>query len=128
MNRLSILLVALILGGCSVLSPAGEEDVDDFRVPLLCSPEPTQPPCTGGVEEGIAYRFNLLTHCDIEWAYFDGRYWVPKPRVDTPSDLAGIEAGTIVLEHRGVAVFEAIKGGTVRVVPAPASYHPPDCE
>jgi hypothetical protein len=128
MKLLSILLVALTLGGCSVLSPTGEEDVDDFRVPLVCSPEHTQLPCTGGVEEGIAYRFNLLTHCGVEWAYFDGRYWVPKPSVDAPSDWAGIEAGTIVLERRRVAVFGATKEGTVRFVPAAASYQPPDCE
>jgi hypothetical protein len=89
MKRLSILLLALILAGCSMFSPTGVEDVDDFRVPLVCSPEHTQLPCTGGVEEGVAYRFNLLTHCGIEWAYFNGHYWVPKPMVDAPSDWGG---------------------------------------
>ena len=128
MKRLSVLLVAFLLAGCSALSSTGEDDADDFRVPMVCSPEHTQLPCTGGVEEGVAYRFNLLTHCGIEWAYFNGRYWVPNPKVDTPSDWAGIEAGTMVLERRGVAVFEATKGGTVRFVTAAASYHPPNCE
>ena len=76
----------------------------------------------------MAYRFNLLTHCGIEWAYFDGRYWVAKPKVDKPSGWEGVESGTMLLERRGVAVFEATKGGTARFVPAAASYHPPDCE
>ena len=76
---------------------------------MVCSPEHTQLPCTGGVEEGVAYRFNLLTHCGIEWAYFNGRYWVPNPKVDTPSDWAGIEAGTMVLERRGVAVLKPLR-------------------
>ena len=127
MKRRSVLLAASLLAGCSALSSTGEEDADN-RVPLVCSPEHTALPCTGGVEVGHAYRFNLLTHCGIEWAYFNGRYWVPKPNVDKPSDWEEIEAGTMVLERRGVAVFEATKGGTVRFVTAAQSYHPPNCE
>jgi hypothetical protein len=69
-----------------------------------------------------------LTHCGIEWAYFNGHYWLAKPKVDTPSDWEGVEAGTMVLERRDVAAFEATKGGTVRFVSAAASYHPPNCE
>jgi hypothetical protein len=125
-TRLSVLLIALILAGCSALSSTAEEEADN-RVPLVCSPERTQLPCTGGVEEGVAYRFNLLTHCGIEWAYFDGHYWVPKPKVDNPSDWEGVEAGTMILGGDGLAVFEATKGGTARFVPAAASYRPPDC-
>jgi hypothetical protein len=126
MKRLSVLLLAFLLAGCSALSSTGEDDADN-RVPLVCSPEQIHLPCAGGVEVGQAYRFNLLTHCGIEWAYFNGRYWVPKPKVDTPSDWEGIDAGTMVLERRGVAVFEATKGGTVRFVTAAASYRPPNC-
>ena len=129
MRRLSVLLVlAFALAGCSVLSPTGEEEAVDFRVPLVCGPEHNKLPCTAGVEEGVGYRFNLLTHCGIEWAYFDGRYWVPMPMLDAPSHWAGIEAGTMILERRGVAVFEATKGGTAHFVAAPRSYRPPDCE
>jgi hypothetical protein len=129
MRRLWVLLVlAFAFAGCSVLSPTGEQEADDFRVPLVCGPEHNKLPCTAGVEEGVGYRFNLLTHCGIEWAYFDGRYWVPMPMLDAPSHWAGIEAGTMILERRGVAVFEATKGGTARFVPAPRSYRPPDCE
>jgi hypothetical protein len=77
---------------------------------------------------GHPYRFSLLTHCGIEWAYFNGRYWMPMPMLDAPRDWEGIETGTMVLKRRGVAVFEAAKGRTVRFVTAPTSYHPPDCE
>jgi hypothetical protein len=127
MKKLSVLLVALALTGCSPFFTTGEEEADT-RVPLICSPEHTQLPCTAGVEKGVAYAFNLLTHCGIEWAYFNGHYWVPNPMVDAPSDWAGTGAGTMVLERRGVAVFEATQGVTVRFVPAAASYKPPDCE
>ena len=129
MKRLSALLLVLVSAGCSGL-PSREDDADDFRVPLVCShdPEHKKLPCAAGVEEGTGYRFNLLAHCGIEWAYFDGRYWVLKPKVNTPSHWATIEAGTMVLERRGVAVFEAESGGGARFVPAPRSYQPPNCE
>ena len=127
MKRLSVLLVAFALAGCSALSSTADDDADS-RAPLLCSPKHNQLPCSGGVEVGHPYRFSLLTHCGIEWAYFNGRYWMPMPMLDAPRDWEGIETGTMVLKRRGVAVFEAAKGGTVRFVTAPTSYHPPDCE
>jgi hypothetical protein len=127
MRRMPLVLLALVLfaAGCSdVLLP---DDDDDFAVPLVCGPEHEQIPCTRGVEEGVAYRFNLLTHCGVEWAYFDGRFWVPEPKVEPPSDWAAIEAGTMILKRRRVAFFEADKGGAARFVPAPSSYPRPPC-
>jgi hypothetical protein len=120
MHRLAIALVILVVGGCS-------GDSDDFDVPLVCGPEHTQSPCASGVEEGVDYRFNLLTHCGIEWAYFDGRYWIPKPKVDPPGDWAAIEGGSMTLDAPDVALFEADEGGGARFVPAPRSYRPPTC-
>jgi hypothetical protein len=129
MKRLSALLLVVVVSfGCSAIPFSGDDNEDDFRVPLVCGPERNKLPCSAGVEEGAGYRFNLLTHCGIEWAYFDGRYWVPMPMLDAPSHWAGIEAGTIVLEQPGVALFEADEGGGARFVPAPRSYRPPDCE
>jgi hypothetical protein len=122
-NLLSVALVALVLAGCSELPFTGENDA----VPLVCGPEYKQLPCTRGVEEGVSYRFNLLTHCGIDWAYFGGRYWVPKPKTETPGHWGNIEAGTMVLERPGVAVFEANDGGGARFVPAPEAYRPPIC-
>jgi hypothetical protein len=126
MKRLSAVLVAFLLAGCSALSSTGEGEANN-RVPLVCSSEHTQSPCAGGVEVGHAYRFNLVTHCGVEWAYFNGRYWEPRPKVHTPSDWEGIEPGTMLLEDR-IAVFEATKGGSVRFVTAAASYQPSNCE
>jgi hypothetical protein len=88
MKRLLVLLVAFLLAGCSAFSSTGGADADN-RAPLVCSPERTQLPRTGGVEVGRGYRFDLLTHCGIEWAYFNGRYWLPRPNVDKPSDWEG---------------------------------------
>ena len=127
MKHFSVLLLVFALVGCSGSPFSDDDNADDFRVPLVCGPEHKQLPCTAGVEEGVDYRFNLQTHCGIEWAYFGGRYWVPKPRVDTPSHWANIEAGIIVLEQPGAAVFEADDGGGARFVPAPRSYRPPSC-
>jgi hypothetical protein len=127
MKQISALLLVLVSAGCSALPFSGEENADDFRVPLVCGPEYRKLPCTGGVEQEVGYRFNLLTHCGIEWAYFGGRYWVPKPKVDTPSHWANIEAGTMLLDQPSVAIFEANEGGVARFVPAPRSYRPPPC-
>jgi hypothetical protein len=126
MKQLSVLLLVLVSAGCSAPF-SGEDSADDFRVPLVCGPEHKKPPCARGIEEGVGYRFNLLTHCGVEWAYFGGRYWVPKPKVTTPSHWASIEAGTMLLEQPSVAVFEADEGGGARFVPAPRSYRPPAC-
>jgi hypothetical protein len=127
MKRVLILLLVLVSAGCSAPLFSREDNADDFAVPLVCGPEHEKLPCTDGVQEGVAYRFNLLTHCGIEWAYFGGRYWVPKPRVDTPSHWANIEAGTMLMEQPGVALFEADEGGGARFVPARRSYRPPTC-
>jgi hypothetical protein len=126
-KRQPVLLVALLLAGCSAIPFTGEDDADDFRVPLVCLPKHTAVPCARGVEQGVVYRFNLQTHCGIEWAYFNGRYWVPNPMIDAPSHWAAITAGTMVLERPGIAVFEADEEGGARFVPAPTSYKPPGC-
>jgi len=122
------LVVALVMAGCTALSSSDEKGEDDFHVPMVCEPKHNQLPCAPGVEQGVEYRFNLLAHCGIEWAYFDGRYWVPTTAVKTPSHWASIQAGTMVLERPNIAVFEADEGGVARFVPASASYRPPNCE
>lgn len=127
MRRLSVLLLVLVLAGCSALPSTGEDDADDVRVPLVCLPKHTQLPCGGGVELSVGYRFNLQTHCGIEWAYFDGRYWRPKAKVRTPNHWASITAGTMILERPDIAVFGDFEGGGARFVPASASYRPPPC-
>lgn len=102
---------------------------DDVRagVDRVCGPDVARAPCAGGVEDGVPYRFELLTHCGVEWAYFDGRYWVPRPKVDPESDWTPIERGTMTLVRRGEALFEGGSHGEARFVPAPTGYRPQPC-
>ena len=104
MRPLPVLLVAFALAGCSAPF-TGEDELDDLRVPLVCLPEHTQIPCARGVEQGVGYPFNLQTHCGIEWAYFDGRYWVPKGRPVPPPDWGSIERGVMTVADNDAAVF-----------------------
>lgn len=127
MRRLLVLLVAPVLAGWPALPVTGGDDADDFHVPLVCLPKHTQLPCAHGVEQGIAYEFSLQTHCGIEWAYFDGRYWKPIEAEARPSHWANITVRTMVLERPSIAAFEATQGGGARFVPASASYRPPAC-
>jgi hypothetical protein len=124
---LPLALAAIVMAGCASLSSASDDE-DDFHVPFVCSPTATRVPCTSAAAPGVSYRFNLLTHCGIEWAYFDGRYWVPRAQVDPPSHWANIEAGTMVRERNDVAVFEADKGGGASFAPAPKAFRPENCE
>jgi hypothetical protein len=119
--------LVLVLVGCGGLPFTQADDENKFRVPLVCLPEHKQLPCTAVVKEGVAYRFNLLTHCGVKWAYFAGRFWVPSPKLKPPSDWANIESGVMVLVDPQQAVFEADKGGSVHFAPAPNSYRPPTC-
>jgi hypothetical protein len=122
---MSIGLVLLALAGCSILPYGGTADRE---VPLrVCEPGFTALPCGAGAERGVAYRFDLLTHCGIEWAYFDGRYWVPQRSVDPPSDWAAITRGTMRLADRGEAVFDGPSGPNVQFVPAEEHYRQSTC-
>jgi hypothetical protein len=126
-KHLAVLLLVLVSAACSALPLSGEDEADDFRIPLVCGPEHKMLPCTAGVEAGVGYPFNLLTHCGIEWAYFGGRFWVPEAKVDPPSHWASIEPGRMTLEDAGVALFSADEGGEARFVPARRSYRPQPC-
>jgi hypothetical protein len=119
-------LVVFVLIGCSVSLSAGDDE-DDFQVPLVCLPEHERLPCAAGVEQGEAYPFNLQTHCGVEWAYFDGRYWAPPSAVRPPSDWAAITRGTMTLEEPDAAVFAGPSGPDVPFVPAAAGYEPSPC-
>jgi hypothetical protein len=124
---LAVLVLPFILAGCAGLPSGQPEDEDDFRVPLICLPKHKEIPCAAAVEEGVSYPFTLQTHCGAEWAYFDGHFWVVRPRMQTPSNWGNFEAGTMVLTRPGVAVFVADAGGEVRFVPARPAYLPPPC-
>lgn len=125
-----VLLLSYVSAGCAGRPFGQSDDEDDFRVPLVCLPKHKQIPCTAAVEERVSYPFTLLTHCGVEWAYFDGRFWVPRPKVTPshgPSFQTNFTSGRMILERPGAAVFEANAGGDVRFVPAPRAYRPPAC-
>jgi hypothetical protein len=48
MKQLPAFFVALVLAGCSAIPFAGEDDTDDFRVPLVCLPKHTHFPAPMG--------------------------------------------------------------------------------
>ncbi len=119
--RLSLLVaIAVVLAGCGLWTTALP------GVDRVCESAIETPPCGRGAEQDAAYSFLLLTHCGVEWAYFDGRYWVPREAVDTPPDWSGVTKGAMTLDARDVAVFRS--GSTeIPFVPAPESYRPPPC-
>ncbi len=126
---LVVLLLSVLSAGCAGLPFGQPDDEDDFRVPFVCLPEHKEIPCTAGVEEGVSYSFTLQTHCGVEWAYFDGHFWIPGSKVATrePSFQRNFTSGRMVIVRSGVALFEADDGGSVRFVPARRSYRPPRC-
>lgn len=117
--------ISLLLACVLALAACGSSD-ELPGVETVCEPEIEEAPCTDGVEQNAAYSFRLMTHCGIEWAYFDGRFWVPREEVKTPSDWAAVTAGTMTLVIEREAVFER-EPHSIRFVPAPDSYRPPPC-
>jgi hypothetical protein len=128
-RALALLVLPAVAAGCAGLPFGQPDDEGDFRVPLVCLPKHKQIPCTGAVEDGVGYSYTLQTHCGVEWAYFDGRFWIPRPKVMTPepSFQRNFTSGRIMIVRPGVAVFEADGGGSVRFAPAPQSFRPPPC-
>jgi hypothetical protein len=117
--KTSLLVAAVVtVSACGSSARPGVETV--------CAPDIEEAPCTDGVKKDAAYSFHLMTHCGIEWAYLDGRYWVPRVRVKTPPEWAAITDGTMTLLSEQRAVFERATHSIV-FVPAPESYRPPTC-
>jgi hypothetical protein len=115
-----LILAALTLAGCTAVR---QED----RPVRVCEPDVVGVPCGAGVETDKRYVFDLLTHCGGEWAYFDGRYWVPARPTDPPPDWASVKRGTMTLVDRDSAHFAGGSAGRVRFVPARSSFRPETC-
>jgi hypothetical protein len=78
-------------------------------------------------EIGMGYRYELPTHCGVEHAYFDDRWWTATPRlyesearVNPPPGWGNpMEPGTMRLVSRDEARFVADSGHTARFKPRP---------
>ena len=122
-----LLLAALFLfAGIGLTTEESHEEVAD-PLPLVCEPGIPELPCAEGVEPGVPYAMTLQTHCQLEWAYFDGRYWVPSAPVSEPGGEAAFADGVMTLASPDEAVFVADSGPEVRFRPAGADYRPPPC-
>lgn len=124
---IALLLAALfVFAGIGLTTEEGGEEIAD-PMPLVCEPGIPELPCAEGVEPGVPYAVTLLTHCGLESAYLDGRYWVlpgPVPELSGEGDFAD---GVMTLLSPDEAVFVADAGPEVRFAPAPEDYRPPPC-
>jgi hypothetical protein len=126
-------VIVLLLAAFFVLAGIGLTSEEESGVevaepaPLVCEPGIPELPCADGVEEGVPYAVTLLTHCELEWAYFDDRYWVPSAPVSEPGGEANFANGIMTLASPDEAVFVADSGAEVRFRPAPDDYRPPAC-
>jgi hypothetical protein len=130
----TLALAVLALSGCTFRGLAGDEETAALpRADRVCGPDLQQLPCGSGVVQGAPYTFQLLTHCGIEYAYFDGRYWAADPTLSDGSGNppAGLDnpvaRGTMTLEGDDTAVFRADSGREARFRPAPESFRAPGC-
>jgi hypothetical protein len=121
-RRISLALTVVTLAACT-------DSTSDARpgVERVCGPDVETAPCGKGVEEGVPYRFELLTHCGVEWAYLDGRYWIAAPKINPPPDWNPIQSGTITLVNEHEAKFEGDSSGDASFRPAPNGYRPRPC-
>jgi hypothetical protein len=125
-------VIVLLLAALFVLAGIGlgsEEEGEEAAepLPLVCEPGIPELPCAEGVEAGVPYPVTLQTHCELEWAYFDGRYWVPSGPVSESGGEAWFADGVMTLASEDEAVFVADSGAEVRFQPAPDDYRPPPC-
>lgn len=138
MSRLSLAFALMACagpGGCGWLGVGSSEEEARVRAGAgrICGPDVAALPCGSGVDPGVGYRYKLLTHCGIEYAYFDGRFWLADPKLDDGSGNppAGWDnpfaEGVMTLLPGDEARFTDDEERTVVFRPAPDSYQPPGC-
>lgn len=100
----------------------------------LCSPRNAEPPCGPGALLGVAYEYELRTHCGIADAFFDGRWWLADPPLDDGSHNPPARWGNPtqrgsmrLLFERDRAEFRAEEDLVARFRLAPPSYQPDGC-
>ena len=98
----------------------------------LCAPDATAPPCGSGAGLGVSYPYELLTHCGVQYALFDGRLWLLDPPLDDGSGNPPpgwdnpTQHGLMRLLADDVAEFRTPELN-VRFEPAPPDYERPGC-
>jgi hypothetical protein len=117
-------LLGFLLGGFGV---GGSEETETAIEPasVLCGPASNFEPCSSA-EIGDWHSVVLQGHCEIEWAYFDGRYWVPASGRSAPSGGEDVVEGVMRMRAEDSAEFQH-DSGEVIFVPAAAGYVPPPC-
>lgn len=79
--------------------------------------------CDGtGAKNGVAYQYQLLTHCGVLETRFDGRVFYVEALypADIPAGLdAPFDAGTMALLSAHVALFRDAAGHAIRFVDSP---------
>lgn len=89
----------------------------------LCTPRAMRRPCAGA-RVAVDYRIRVSTHCGVDSAYFDGRWW----RIDPPQpEGSNWIAGLARLLSRDELAFEADDGRQYAFAPAPRTFSPPSC-
>ncbi|HVF04333.1 MAG TPA: hypothetical protein VNA20_05810 [Frankiaceae bacterium] len=87
-------------------------------------------PMGEGMETGRWYRYDLYTHCGIEFAQFDGRHWRTE-RLDDGSNNPPpgwnnpYQSGIVALLDRDLAEFRGHNGKTLHFTPT--DRPPPPC-
>jgi hypothetical protein len=60
---------------------------------------------------GVAYAFDMESHCGIEWAFFGGHWWQTLPVVPEPKsgsrEYTGLTSGSMTLVSADSAKFTA---------------------
>lgn len=152
MHRLSLLGgVVLAVGltvGCtadrletkstSVSYPTGEA-IPPARVAPVNPADPREGPADPQI--GVAYPFDLYTHCGIRFAWFGGTWWeASKPQQDPqvradgdgPATYTNYTAGTMTLLGTGVARFTVddryVVVAETSITFFPISQTPPPCK
>ena len=119
-----VVLVAAVLAavaGCSAAEPQPSPQT-------VAPPAPTTStaPSGGSVDApvvGVAYPFDLLTHCGIRSAKFGGHWWLAVAPTDQPHPAGhNTTAGTMTLISPDDARFH-YAGGTAEFRPAAGPVH-----
>ena len=111
---LLVAAAALTLSACGAQAPAAP------ATPTAPPPAPAVAPTGGDVDHpviGVAYPFELFTHCGIRTAEFGGRSWAAVHPTDQPHPGGhDTTAGTMTLVSGDAARFD-YAGSTAEFVP-----------